>query len=190
MTRPLPPAVDTAIHQPDTSPIYLIEMGWDLITSQILLEDGDALLLESGDAFVLEETSDPSYLRVATWGGDITWGSLVWAASGARVQGLTVNGGQLILPNDEDDVWLTLVTEEIPRGRSITIYEYHDSDAVEIFSGIMDEAVLDARQISIRIIEGLLNKHFPPTSFNVTDFPHLLSGGDRLYWGPDIVLIE
>lgn len=166
MTRPLPAPVETAIQQPATSPIYLIEMGW-----------------ETGSI-------DPPYMRIATWGSDITWDSLVWAASGARVQGLTVNGGQLVLPNGEDDPWLALVTEEIPRGRDITIYEYHDSDAVEIFSGIMDEAVLDARQISIRIIEGLLNKRFPPRSFNTAEFPMLLTGGDRLYWGPDIVLIE
>lgn len=165
MTRPLSTPLEAVIQEPNTAPIYLIEMGW-----------------ETGSV-------DPPYLRIATWGSDIEWGSLVWTASSARVQGLTVNGGQLILPNGEDDPWLTLVTEEIPRGRSIDIYEYHDPDAAWIFSGIMDEAFLDT-QISIRLIEGLLNKRFPPTSFNTTDFPHLMTGGDRLYWGPDIVLIE
>lgn len=172
MTRTVPPKVAAAIAQDVTKPRYLIRMGWDIQSPDV-------------------------ERRIATWDQNISWNSETWTASGAEVRGLTVNGGELILPNGTTDPWVTLVMDQIPRGRSIDIYEYHTStaspsgsDAVHIFSGYMDEAVVDLTRISIRLIEGLLNKRFPPTSVNSTDFPYLLIGGDRLYWGPDVVLIE
>ena len=163
MTRDVPVAVAAAIAEEATQPVYLIWMDWD-------------------------DTSSPE--RIAAWGQDIDWDSMTWAASGAEVRGLSVNGGELVLPNGEDDPWLALVMAQTPRGRAIDIYEYHVSDAVHIFSGLMDSANINHIQISIGLIEGLRTKKFPPGSINSTDFPHLLSGGDRLFWGIDTVLIE
>lgn len=166
MTRPLPTAVDAAVDQPNTRPIYLVHMGWD-----------------SGSV-------DPPYMRITTWGSDIEWNGETWIASGAAISGMTINGGTLILPNGNNDVWQSLVRSEMPRGRFVAVYEYHDPDAVEIFTGIMNDAVYAGSTITISLIEGFLSKVFPPQSFNITEFPTLLTGGDRLYWGPDEVMIE
>jgi hypothetical protein len=143
-------------------------------------------------------TSPDIYDRlIATSDQDISWNAELWVASGAEVRGLNANGGDLILPNGDADPWLALVIAQMPRGRAIDIYEHHTStgspagsDAVHIFAGIMDEANIDGMKIAIRLIEGLLNKRFPVAVVNSTDFPYLLTGGDRLYWGPDVVLIE
>ena len=172
MTRVVPAVVEAAIAQPVTKPKYLVLMGWDV-------------------------TSPDAERRIATWDQNVPWNSETWVASGAEVRGLTLAGGTLILPNGDDTPWLALVIAQVPRGRTIDIYEHHTStaspagsDAVHVFSGIMDEATITDMQISINLIEGLLNKKFPPTAINTIDFPYLLPGGDRMYWGPDVVLIE
>lgn len=164
MTRTVSAIVSAAVAQEATKPIYLIRMAWD------------------------------TERRVATWDSDIVWNSETWAKSGAAVDGIGQNGGRLILPMGSADPWLALVMDEVPRDRVIQVYEYHTStaspsgsDAALLFTGRMDDAVIDERDIRITLIEGRTNKGFPPTSIGPPTYNHLIPLGSRLFWGPDIV---
>jgi len=172
MTRTVSATITAAVGEVVTQPVYLIDMGWDAVSPDI-------------------------NRKIATWASDITWNSSTWQASGASVQQLTAGGGRLRLPNGDGDPWLALATGQITRGRSLDIYEYHTdftaspitSDAVQVFSGIMEGCSITQERIEIDFIEGLLNKSFPQTSIDPTVYTHLLSEGQRIYWGPDVVLV-
>ncbi len=172
MTRTVPAVVAAAVAQDATRPIYLFRMGWALSSPDV-------------------------NRRIATWAADISWNSETWTASGADVRSLNANGGTLLLPNGDTDPWLNLVTTEIARGRTIDVYEYHTStaspsgsDAVLVFSGLMEETDITPTDISISFIETLRNKAFPPTSITPDVYTYLLAAGQRIYWGPDVVLVE
>jgi hypothetical protein len=172
MTRTVSAVVSAAVAQDATQPIYLIRMGWALSSPDV-------------------------NRRIATWAADITWNSETWSASGADVRSLSPAGGTLLLPNGDTDPWLGLVSTEVARGRTIDIYEYHTStaspagsDATQLFSGLMDAVDITPVDIVISFIDNLLNKRFPPTSITPSVYTELLSAGQRLYWGPDVVMIE
>lgn len=173
MTRTVSSTISTAVAEDVTQPVYLIEMGWDV--------------------------ASPDVNRyIATWDQAITWNSITWAASGADIRSLDASGGSLRLPNGDADPWLSLVNTQVPRGRAITIYEYHTnratsphtSDATLLFSGLMDDAEVTTKGITIGMIEGLQNKAFPIGAIDSSVFTNLLASGQRLYWGPDLVLVE
>lgn len=167
MTRTVSTTTQNATAEDVTQPIYLIRMAWD------------------------------TERRAATWAVDVPWDSEIWSASGAECDGVDANGGVLILPIGEDDPWLNLVQTEVPRGREITVYEHQTdrtvspetSDAVEIFSGVMDETVMTHRGIRISLIEGQTNKVFPPSAINPPIYNWLPSVGTRLIWGHDSVTV-
>jgi len=173
MTRTLSATSTAAIALDHTRPIYLIYMAWD--TASPL----------------------PTYLRVATWGASISWNSQTWIASGAEIAGIGANGGRLQLPMGDDDPWLGLVQTQSAVDRAITVYEYHTnfgvspiaSDAVQIFSGVMDGVDIDAGKITISLIESATNKSFPSTSIGPPTYNWLLPKGTRLFWGPDVVTV-
>ena len=172
MSRSVSAVTSVALAQDTTRPIYLIRMGWTAASPDVTR-------------------------RIATWDTDLSWNSETWTASGAEVSSLSPGGGTLQLPNGDADPWLSLVTTQIPRGRAIDIYEYHTSwgspsgsDAEHIFSGLMDDCEITPSKITIGFIDGLLNKVFPVTSIDPTVYTHLLATGQRLYWGPDIVMVE
>lgn len=171
MSRTVSTTVASAIAQTATQPVYLINMGWDA------------------------GSPDPRY--IATWSSAITWNGLIWAASGATVTGLNMNGGSLRLPTGDADPWLNLVVNQGARGRAISIYEHHtdltaspQTDAELLFTGIMDTVSISRRGIDIDFIESLRNKSFPTTSIDPWIYTYLLSDGDRIYWGPDIVKVQ
>lgn len=140
----------------------------------------------------------PTWLRVATWDTNISWDSQTWIASGVDVRGISASGGSLEFPMGSDDPWLSLVQTQVPRGRSVTIYEYHTdfsvsphaSDAVQVFSGVMDDAEIRYNRIRVGLIESATNKSFPPTSIGPPTYNYLLAKGTRLFWGPDIVTVD
>ena len=172
MTRTVPAVVSAAVAQDATTPVYLIRMGWDL-------------------------ASPDTTRRIATWASNISWNSEVWTASGAEIRSLSASGGSLRLPNGDNDPWLTLVTSSTACGRAIDIYEYHTStsspagsSAVILFSGLMDQVAVTPAEITISFIDSLQNKRFPPTSITTAVYTELLGAGQRLYWGPDVVLVE
>lgn len=170
MPRTLSTTLQNATQRDDTLPIGLIRMGW------------------------------ATERRVATWDRDIDWDSETWSASGAAIEGeIGPDGGTLLLPIGEDDPWLALEAGEVARGRSIEVYAYYtdpdasplESDAVLIFSGIMDEAnVTGEGGISIRLIESRQAKFFPFNSIGPPVFNHLLGEGTRLQYGPDYVVVN
>jgi len=174
MTRTLSSTSQSAIALDHTRPIYLVYMAWD--TASPL----------------------PTYRRVATWGANISWSSQTWIASGVEVQGISASGGRIELPMGDDDPWLNLVQTQIPRGREIIVYEYHTnfggspiaSDAVQVFSGVMDDADIRYNRITIGLIESATNKSFPPTSIGPPTYNFILAPGTRIFWGNDIVTVE
>jgi len=166
MTRTVSATITTAIAQETTRPIYLIRMAW------------------------------ATEVRAATWDQTVTWNSETWVASGLSVSNLTSSGGTLTMPNGDTDPWLALVMGEIPRTRVIQIYEHQTdytaspnvSDAVEIFYGYMDQAVIGS-SISVSLIESATKKGFPPGSIDRPTYTWLLSSGTRLQWGNDVVIV-
>jgi hypothetical protein len=173
MTRTVSATISAAVAENTTQPIYLIRMGWTAASPDI-------------------------NRRIATWGADLSWNSETWEASGADVKRLNAGGGTLTLPNGDNDPWLALVTAQIPKGRTIDVYEYHTdftaspitSDATILLSGVMEDCEITQEVITISFIEGLLNKSFPISSIDPTVYTNLISAGNRIYWGPDIVLAE
>lgn len=172
MTRSVPAVVSAAVAQDATRPVYLIRMGWALSSPDV-------------------------NRRIATWAANISWNSETWSASGAEIRSLTSQGGSLRLPNGDGDPWLNLVSTEYAIGRAIDIYEHHTStaspagsDATQLFSGLMDAVEITPTEITISFIENLQNKRFPPTSITTAVYTELLSAGQRLYWGPDVVMVE
>lgn len=173
MTRTVSSTISTAVAAETTRPIYLIRMGWDVASPDV-------------------------NRRIATWDVNLSWNSETWEGSGADIRRLSASGGTLELPNGDADPWLTLVTAQNPKGRTIDVYEYHTnfaasphaSDATQLFSGIMEDSEVTAEKITINFVEGLLNKSFPHTSIDPSVYTHLLAAGTRIYWGPDVVLVE
>ena len=173
MTRTVSATISTAVGEKTTRPVYLIYMAWDI--------------------------ASPDVNRyVATYDQSITWNSLTWQSSGIEVTRLTPAGGTLRLPNGDADPWLGLIVSDDPLERAIEIYEYqtdftvspHASDATLLFSGQMDASTIAPDGITIDFIEGLTTKVFPATSIDPLVYTHLLASGTRVYWGPDIVLID
>lgn len=172
MTRTVSTTITSAVAKTVTQPVYLIYMAWDV--------------------------ASPDVNRyICTWDAAITWNAITWAASGARVTGLNLNGGTLELPNGDDDPWLNLVNTQTARGRAVQVYEHHtdttaspQTDASLVFNGLMDAVAISARGITITLIEALRNKSFPHTTIDPSVYTHLLTDGDRLYWGPDVVRVQ
>jgi len=166
MSRTLNSTVTSAIAKDVTTPVYLIQMGWS------------------------------TTLYAATWSTDIVWNGQTWSASGLEVTQLDETGGVLEMPVGDSDNWLALILSEIPRNRSISIYEHHtdttvspQTDAVLIFTGLMDEVEIGDK-IRMRLIESLTAKVFPPTSINPPTYNYLLQAGQRLIWADLIITAE
>lgn len=159
MSRTLPAVVSTAIELDATAPVYLIEMGFS------------------------------TAIRAATWDEDISWNSQTWSASGAMIKGLSASGARMRLPTGEGDPWLALVLNENVVGKSISIYEHHDTDAVLIFTGVMDELTITS-SIDIRIIESSRAKAFPALSADQPTFTHLMTSGDTIVWGNEVITVN
>lgn len=173
MTRTVSATTTTATGADVTQPIYLIYMAWDAVSPDV-------------DRYV------------ATWNQAITWNSINWQASGIVVGQLNANGGQISLPNGDNDPWKNLVSTQDQRRRAISIYEHHTDfsvspnvdDATLLFTGEMNGCVIKDRGIQIDLIESRKHKHFPVGSINSEEYPHLLQPGQRLYSGPDVVLVK
>jgi hypothetical protein len=167
MTRTTSATTNAATNAFATRPIHLVRMGW------------------------------ATEVRSCAYDINLTWNSEVWSASGLEIQGLDRNGGTLVFPNGNSDPWLALVTGEIPRGRTITIYEHqtdftvspNQSDATVLFAGEMDECTIGDR-IKIKLVESSTNKTFPPTSINTDTYTHLPDIGTRIQWGIDTVTVN
>lgn len=172
MTKTVSAIISAAVSQKTTTPVYLIDMGWDIASPDVTR-------------------------RIATWDTDITWNSQTWTASGAAVKNLSVERGRLILPNGDGDPWLALVNSQVARDRNIDIYEHHTStaspsgsDAVLLFSGRMDGAVIDGINISINLLEGRANKAFPPSVLQIGTYNYLLPVGTKLYFKDEILTVN
>lgn len=167
--RTVSATITSAVGQNTTRPVYLVQ-------------------------FTTGTSPNPSaQWRVATWDTAITWNGVSWAASGANVSSLTANGCTFIL--QASDAWLGAVLRGV-RGKAISVYEHHtdstaspQSDAVLLFSGIMDGIVL-GNDIRISAVANQQAKGFPVTSIDRPTFNYLLKSGDRITWGADTVIVN
>jgi len=167
MTRTVSATITSAIAQETTRPVYLIRMAWD------------------------------TEVRAATWAASISWNAETWVASGITITALDMNGGTMEMPVGDTDPWLSLVLGEVPRERAIEVYEYHTnlaaspiaSDAVLVFSGVMDDVTI-SDSIRVRLIEGATNKAFPFTNIDRPTYTYLLPSGTRLAWGADVITVN
>ena len=171
MGRTVSSTISTAVAQPDTTPIYLVQMDWAVTR------------------------------RICTWDADISWNSQTWLSSGATVVNLDSEGGTLKLPIDDTISpvlpWLDLVTSEGQLGIVVEIWEHHTdrtvspwtSDAVSIFKGEMDEAAI-GKDISIKLIEDKQRKAFPPTSVDQSVYTHLLTSGTVIIWRDTVITVD
>lgn len=165
MSRTLPSTVSSAITSVTTKPIYLIHFGF----------------------------TPAKY--AATFDEDITWNGQTWSAGGVEVSRLTLRGATLTLPAGADDTWLSTIMAQGARGKAINIYEHHtdttaspQTDAVLVFSGVMD-AVNIGNRIQVNVLESSQSKVFPPSSVDESVFTYLLSSGQKISWGPDIITV-
>lgn len=167
--RTIPSTLTTAIAKDVTQPVYLIRASFG---------------------------NPPDEYRFATWAAAITWNGEPWIASGAKVSNLSPAGAVLQLPNGTSDPWLALILNNPIRNLPISIYEHYtdtaaspQADAVLIFTGIMDQAVID-KQIKITVLESSQARSFPADSIDRPIFNHLLNSGDTINWGSDTVIVN
>ena len=165
MSRTLPTTVSSAIAKATTKPVYLIHMGFN------------------------------SIVRAATWDASILWDGVTWAASGVEIKGLNAGGARMHMPTGAADPWLGLVLNDGTRNRTISIYEWHEdttaspqTDAVLIFVGIMDETTITDK-ITITLIESSRAKSFPALTIDQPVFTHLMTSGDTINWGADVITV-
>ena len=163
MSRTLPATVSSAIAKATTKPVYLVQMGFN------------------------------SLAWVATWDASILWNGVTWAASGVEIKGLNAGGARMHMPTS--DLWLGLVLNDGTRNRPISIYEWHEdttaspqTDAVLIFVGIMDETTITDK-ITITLIESSRAKSFPALTIDQPVFTHLMTSGDTINWGADVITV-
>jgi hypothetical protein len=167
MTRVVSSTISTAVDQAVTKPVYLIRMGW-----------------------VVE-------VRSCTWAANITWNAETWTASGLSIKSLDSDGAILTMPLGDSDPWLDLVVDENQRNRTIQIYEHQTdytaspvvSDAVLIFEGFMDQAVI-GNDIRVTVIENKKHKSFPPTTIDRPIYNWLLTTGTKIVWRGGIIEAE
>ena len=164
MSRTLSATITSAIEQDATKPIYLIEMAFNATA------------------------------YVATWDRAINWGGKAWASSGIEIKGLSASGARMVMP--ADNLWLGLVLNDGTRNRAISIYELHEdttaspqTDAVLIFTGIMDTAVITDK-ITVTLIESSRSKTFPAITIEPPLFTHLMTSGDVIAWGADVITVN
>ena len=166
MSRALSGTISAAITSTATRPVYLVQLGFDTVR------------------------------RIATWDQDITWGGYTWSASGVTVGDLNSGGTRLTLPSGDSDPWLSLVLTDGTRDRAISIYEHHtdtasspQSDAVLVFTGIMDEASITDKLV-INVIDTSRAKAFPAESVDESVFTNLLTSGSQIVWGNKTITVN
>lgn len=167
MSRALSATITAAIAQTDTKPIYLVQIGWSTVR------------------------------RLATWDANISWNAQTWVASGIEVSDIDADGGTLRFPIDDNENFLTLIDTEGQNGITVSVWEYQTdftaspiaSDAVLIFSGVMDDATI-GKDIRVGLIEDKKYKAFPPKSITQDVFTHLLPIGTVLIWRDTVITVE
>ena len=124
MSRTLPATVSVAVATSATRPAYLLKLGFSA-------------------------ASPIGTTYAATWDTDIIWGGDTYSASGIEVSNLTRSSCVINFPLGTNDSWLSLLNSAGFRGRTVDIYQHYtdttqspQADAVLMFSGILDEAVM------------------------------------------------
>lgn len=168
MSRTLSATLATAVSKTATQPKYLVDLGF---------------------------TSGTVY--AATWDSNISYGGNTYVASGIEVSRLDSAGATLEFPNGTADPWLSLILNDGTRGAAITIYlHYTDAtaspttDAIALFTGIMDEADIDDDRIRVKVIAASEQKTFPPNSIDQPTFTYLPASGTVIEWGNDKLVVN
>ena len=166
MSRSLSSTIGSAIESLQTSPVYLIQFGFDPV------------------------------VRIATWDSNISWNGQTWVASGVDVSRLSSRGASVTLPNGDTDPWLARVSTDEVRGGAFIVYEYHtdtasspQSDAVLVFTGIMDGVTI-SDDIKLSVIGSTQARTFPPDSVDASVFTHLLTSGEQIEWANDVIVVN
>jgi hypothetical protein len=63
------------------------------------------------------------------------------------------------------------------------------SDAVLVFSGVMDEAQI-AGNIRVSMVESSQAKGFPPTNIDRPVYNYMLTSGQSVRWGNDTLVVN
>ena len=167
MSRAVSATISSAIAGDTTRPIYLLEIGYS------------------------------STVRICTFDADIIWSGYSWESSGVEVRSMSSARATLEFPNGDSDPWLALALVEGTRDVTLNVYEHHydatsspQGDAVLVFSGVMDEATITDDKVVVRCIESSQRKTFPPNSVDDETFTYLMTSGDRVIWGNDVLTVN
>ena len=163
--------ITTAIAKDDTIPAFLLEMA-------------------------ISADSPMTTMRAATWDTDIPWNGETWTASGILVKNISRTACTLEFPLGADDPWLAIIMDDGLRGREVSIYQHYtdetsspQTDAVLIFTGIMDDVVLsDRARVSVQ--EKSRTITFPPESVEQPKFNYLLPSGTVITFDGKQILVR
>ena len=163
MSRTLPTTVASAVQLTATQPKYLLDLAFS-----------------SGTVYA------------ATWGADVSYNGQTYVSSGLEVSRLNDSSATLKFPNGTSDPWLSLVLNDGTRGVAISIYSHQydataspQSDAVLVFTGIMDEADISDEDVTVKVIAASAAKRVPPTPIDQPTFTYLPQAGTVISWGND-----
>lgn len=165
------------------------------LTAELLTELGRTI---TRPGYLIEiDFSTP--LRLSTI-GEISYAGYVWQAADVQVRGISASGsgaqaGQLAFANTWDDFGAAILNEGIA-DRAVTIYSAYvgaEDDAVQVFSGVGDDAEWDAQgRISVRLAAANRNTlYWPRRRINAASgFHHLIPSGTRVTVGGVPYLLE
>ena len=168
MTRTISATLTSAIAKTSTHPRYLVSLAFS-----------------SGTVYA------------ATAAANITWNGTTWVASGLEVSDVSPQSVRLEFPNGTADPWLSLILNDGQRGVVCEVYDWHEdttasptTDAVKVFSGILDEADIDDRRIRVSVIAAQEKKQFPPTDIDQPTFTYIPASGTVITWGNDKITVN
>jgi len=172
MSRTLPATVSVAIAKDATRPAYLLTLGF------------------SSDSPV-------GTTYAATWGQNITDSGTTYLASGIEVRNLSRTGCIVEFPIGESDTWLSMLSANGFRGRSISIREHYTDEtqspqagSVLMFSGIFTGDAVITDKISITANEKSREITFPPESIGPPKFNFLMPSGTIIEWAREKTVVR
>lgn len=168
MARAVSTTLTSATARSSTNPRYLVSVGFS-----------------SGTVYA------------ATASADISWNGTTWVASGIEVTNVSPESVNLEFPNGTSDPWLSLILNDGQRGVVCEVYEWHQdttaspqTDAVKLFSGILDEADIADERIRVSVIAAQEAKQFPPEDIDQPTFTYLPASGTLIAWANDKITVN
>lgn len=120
----------------------------------------------------------------------VTWNSINWLVNGVRLEGVSEDGGRLILRND-DNTGSALVLNNVTRDKEVRIYKYYNGDAKWLYQLYLSEADIGRDEVSIAMYASRNADSVAPRLRIIEPlFTNILKPGSFIRWGDERLRVE